>query len=153
MTPRPEEKLFRGDSMNGEKPHTWFRCLEGRFDDTMTLPAKLYRFTKSLDPGQKAEKWFQALLATDKADWNLLYAALVHKWPLPNIVKPLQEELLACLRTMTFKEENLGVLIGEEDKIYSHIAWADKVRTLTDALKDDKGHLIPNVCHKLPLIV
>jgi hypothetical protein len=47
--------------MNGKKPHTWLRHLEGRFDDTMTLLAKLYRFTKSLERGQKAEKWFQAL--------------------------------------------------------------------------------------------
>lgn len=153
MVPRPEEKLFRGDFMNGEKPHTWFRRLEGRFDDTTPLATKLYRFSKGLDPGRRAEKWFQALPAATKADWDLLYAAFTLRWPIPVVVEPSREELLTRLRATRLEEENLGVLMGDEDKIYSHVAWADEIRTLTDALEDDKGHLISEVRRQLPLTV
>lgn len=55
-----------------------------------------------------------------------------------------------CLRSTKLEEENLGVLMGKEDKIYSPIAWADEIRTLTDALDDNKGHLISEVRNQLP---
>lgn len=151
MAPWPEGKLFRGDGMNGEKAHTWFRHLEGRFNDTTTIQAKLYKFAKSLDPGRRAEKWFQALPAADKTDWDLLYAAFTRKWPMPFVVEPSREELLTRLRTMVLKEEDLGVLMGDEDKVYSHVAWADEVRSLTDALEDGEGYLIPDVRRQIPL--
>lgn len=143
--------LFRGDSMNGEKPHSWFRHLEARFDDATPIRTKLYKFAKSLDPGRKAEKWFQALPAADTADWDLFYAAFTRKWPMPIVVEPSREELLARLRTTILKEEHLGVVMGDNDKVYSHVAWADEVRTLTDALEDGKGYFIPDVRLQIPL--
>ncbi|GLB45131.1 hypothetical protein LshimejAT787_2000360 [Lyophyllum shimeji] len=90
--PKEEVTLFRGDYSGNEKPYTWFRRLEGKFDDTTTLSVKLYRFEKNLDPGRRAELWFQTLPA-------------------------------------------------------------EEICTITDALEDDKGHLIPDVRCGLPLAV
>lgn len=70
---------------------------------------------------------------------------------MPIMVKPTREELLARLRTTILKEEHLGVVMGDNDKVYSHVAWADEVRTLADALEDDKGYLIPDVRLQIPL--
>ena len=58
MAPTTEEKLFRGDYSAGEKPHIWFRRLEGKFDEDTKLATKLYRFAKNLEPGRPAELWY-----------------------------------------------------------------------------------------------
>lgn len=150
---KDETPLFRGDYTGGEKPHTWFRRLEGKFDYTTTLPNQLYRFEKSLYPGRKAEQWYQALPAADKTTWPALYAAFTLKWPLPTIVEPTRDELMARLHNTKLEESQLGCLIGDEDKVYSHIKWAADIRVLTDALEDDKGNLIHDVRRGLPLLV
>jgi hypothetical protein len=55
MTTTAEDKLFRGDYSAGEKPHIWFRCLKGKFDEDTKLATKLYRFAKGLELGRPAE--------------------------------------------------------------------------------------------------
>jgi hypothetical protein len=68
MAPTTDDKLFRGDYSAGEKPHIWFRRLEGKFDEDTKLTTKLFWFAKSLEPGRPAEIWYQKLLATQTTD-------------------------------------------------------------------------------------
>ncbi|KAF8068833.1 hypothetical protein FPV67DRAFT_1668891 [Lyophyllum atratum] len=150
---KDETPFFRGDYTADEKPHTWFRRLEVKFNENTTHQAKLYQFQKNLDPGRKAEKWFQALEPTQKLTWDTLYAAFTLKWPLPTIVEPTRDELLARLDSTILETDMLGKLVGDDDKVYSHVKWATDIRALTDALDDDKGHLIARVRCDLPLIV
>ncbi|GLB43983.1 hypothetical protein LshimejAT787_1501670 [Lyophyllum shimeji] len=151
---KDETQLFRGDhTSTTELPHTWFRRLEGRFDENTPLSTQLYRFEKSLEPGRRAERWYQALPATDKASWQALYAAFTAKWPLPTIVEPTRDELLKRLHDTKLEEDMVGQLVGETDKVYSHVKWAEDIRALTDVLEDDRGHLIPEVRRGLPLVV
>lgn len=88
MAPAIEEKLFRGDYSAGEKPHIWFRRLEGKFDDKTKLSTKLYRFSKGLEPGRPAETWYKDLQDGDKTNWDHFYDQFSLRWPLPTIVEP-----------------------------------------------------------------
>jgi hypothetical protein len=154
MAPTSEDKLFRGDYSAGEKPHIWFRRLEGKFDDETKLATKLYRFAKNLEPGRPAEIWYRELLDAHKADWDTLYEAFTLRWPLPTIVEPSREELLEKLDQTKLGIEDVGAMIERDgDKVYTHVAWAEEVRALVDILDDTKGHLIPQVRRGLPLAI
>jgi hypothetical protein len=154
MTPATDDKLFRGDYSAGEKPHIWFRRLEGRFDEDTKLATKLYRFEKSLEPGRPAEIWYHNLTVPQKADWNDFYKTFSLKWPLPAIVESSREEILEKLEQTKLDIEDVGVMIERDgDRVYSHVVWAEQVRALIDRLDDDKGHLIPQVRRGLPLTI
>jgi hypothetical protein len=149
-----DDKLFRGDYSAGEKPHIWFRRLEGRFDEETKLATKFYRFAKGLEPGRPAEVWFSTLLAASKTDWEVFYGAFSTRWPLPNIVPPSREELLDKLGQTKLTIEEVGMLTERDgDKVYSHVIWAEEVKALVDMLDDTKGHLIPQVRRNLPLAI
>jgi hypothetical protein len=154
MAPTTEDKLFRGDYSAGEKPHIWFRRLEGKFDDETKLTTKLYRFAKNLEPGRPAEIWYRALPDHEKEDWEELYQAFTKRWPLPAIVEPSREELLEKLSQTKLASEDVGVMTERDgDRVYSHIVWAEEVKALVDVLDDVKGHLIPQVRRNLPLAI
>ena len=141
-----EVKLFRGDYSAGEKPHIWFRRLEGKFDEETKEATKFYRFAKNLEPGRPAERWYEALPDQDRASWEALYAAFKRRWPLPTIIEPTREELLEKLSLTKLEIEDIGVMKERDgDKVYSHVVWAEEVKALIDVLDDAKGHLIPQV--------
>ena len=147
-------KFFRGDYTGGEQPHIWFRKLEGIFNETTTVEAKIYKFSKFLDPGRKAETWFNALTATQKTDWDAFYVLFTTRWPKPVIIEPTRDDLMATLLSIHLEEHELGTLVGKEDeKAYAHIAWVTEVRGIVEALDDAQGYLIPQVCMQLPLAV
>ena len=149
-----EVKLFRGDYSAGEKPHIWFRQLEGKFDEETKEATKFYRFAKNLEPGRPAERWYEALPDQDRASWEALYAAFKRRWPLPTIIEPTREELLEKLSLTKLEIEDIGVMKERDgDKVYSHVVWAEEVKALIDVLDDAKGHLIPQVRRGLPLTV
>ena len=153
-TTSTEVKLFRGDYSAGEKPHIWFRRLEGKFDDETKNATKFYRFAKNLEPGRPAETWYLALPVADKVDWETLYAAFTKRWPLPTIVEPTREELLEKLSQTKLMEGEVGMMKERDgDRVYTHIIWAEEIKALVDVLDDTKGHLIPQVGRGLPLAV
>jgi hypothetical protein len=124
----------------------------GKFDEDTKLTTKLYRFAKGLEPGRQAEVWYLGLLAHQTATWDSFYTAFLTKWPLPTIIEPLREELLEKLDQTKLTTEEVGVTTERDgDQMYSHIAWAEEVRALVNALDDAKGHLIPQVRRGLPL--
>ena len=154
MAPTTEEKLFRGDYSAGEKPHIWFRRLEGKFDEDTKLTTKLYRFSKNLEPGRPAEVWFEGLKPNQKTNWDDFYLEFKVKWPLPTIVEPSREELLEKLNQTRLEIEEVGTMIERDgDRVYSHVVWAEAVKALIDVLDDTKGHLIPQVRRNLPLAI
>jgi hypothetical protein len=149
-----EDKLFRGDYSAGEKPHIWFRRLEGKFDEETKLATKLYRFAKNLEPGRPAETWYRALPAASTNTWDTLYQEFTTKWPLPAIVETSREELLEKLNQTNLTTEDVGVMVERDgDKVYSHVVWAEEIRALIDILDDEKGYLIPQVRRGLPLAI
>ena len=152
MAPTVEDKLFCGDYSVGEKPHIWFRCLEGKFDDETKLATKLYRFTKGLEPGRPTEVWYNGLKDSTKHDWDIFYREFTERWPLPTIIEPSREELLEKLSQTKLDINEVGVMMEKDgDCVYSHILWAEEVKALIDILDDTKGHLIPQVRCNLPL--
>lgn len=154
MAPTTEDKLFRGDYSGGEKPHIWFRRLEGKFDDETKLATKLYRFAKNLEPGRPAEVWYKDLTEETKVDWDRFCDEFTNRWPLPTFVEPSREELLQKLDQTRLSAEEVGTMIERDgDKIYSHVVWAEEVKALVDVLDDAKGHLIPQVRRNLPLTI
>jgi hypothetical protein len=154
MTPPSDDKLFRGDYSAGEKPHIWFRRLEGRFDEDTKLATKLYRFAKGLEPGRPAENWYKNLPLIDKMDWDSFYAEFTARWPLPTIVEPSREELLEKLNQTKITTDDIGAMVERDgDHVYTHVAWAEEIRALVDALDDAKGHLIPQIRRNLPLAI
>ena len=154
MAPTTEEKLFRGDYSAGEKPHIWFRRLEGKFNEETKLATKLYRFAKNLEPGRPAELWYKGLSGDKKLDWEDFYKTFTGRWPLPTIVEPSREELLEKLSQMKLTNDDIGVMTERDgDRVYTHVVWAEEIRALVDVLDDAKGHLIPQVRRDLPLSV
>jgi hypothetical protein len=149
-----DDRLFCGDYSAGEKPHIWFRCLEGKFDEDTKLTTKFYRFAKGLEPGRPAKMWYSTLLAASKVSWENFYDVFTDRWPLPNVVAPSREELLDKLDQTKLTIEDVGMLTERDgDKVYSHVIWAEEVKALVDMLDDTKGHLIPQVQRNLPLAI
>lgn len=71
---------------------------------------------------------------------------------MPVTVEPTSKELTEHLNTLILPEEAIGMLVGtDKERMYSHIAWAEDVRGIVNAIDGPQGHLIPSVCSKLPL--
>lgn len=84
----------------------------------------------------------------------LFYAAFTVKWPLPKTVELTWEELTERLTTLILPEVMLGAMVGtDEEHMYSHVAWAEDVRGVVNALDGPQGYLIPVVYSNLPLAV
>ena len=116
-------KFFHSDYTSGEQPHIWFRQLEGLFDETTKVEAKIYKFSKFLDPGRKAETWFNTLSTAQKSNWDAFYTLFTTRWPKPVIIEPTRDDLMATLLSIHLEEHELGTLVGKEDeKAYAHIA-------------------------------
>lgn len=147
-------KFFRSDYTSSEQPHIWFCKLKGMFDETTTVEGKIYKFSKFLDPGRKAETWFNALTDPQKADWDAFYVLFTARWPKPVNVEPTRNDLMVTLLSIHLEEHELGTLIGKEDeKAYAHIAWVMEIRGIVEVLDDAQGYLIPQVHMQLPLAV
>jgi len=124
------------------------------FDETTAVEAKIYKFSKFLDPGRKAETWFLGLNAGQKANWDAFYALFTTRWPKPVVIEPTRDDIVATLMSTRLEEHELGTLVGKEDeKAYAHIAWATEIRGIVEALDDAQGYLIPQVRMQLPLPV
>ncbi|KAF8186338.1 hypothetical protein BJ912DRAFT_971441 [Pholiota molesta] len=157
MTPSNDNdlKLFRGDYANAEeKPHTWFRKLERQFDETTTLARKHYKFAYNLEPAHTAELWYQARTPPELADWKAFYAAFTERWPKPTVNIPTRDYLQATLTQLKLDDASVGCTVGPaNEQILSHIAWAEQVKTLVNAIGDDGGLLITSVRDALPLAI
>ncbi|KAF6743941.1 hypothetical protein DFP72DRAFT_1079356 [Ephemerocybe angulata] len=146
----PETPLFRGEQ--AEKPHSWLQRLEAKFDEDTPVKRKVYQFQKNVEPGGKAEAWFNALQAATLADWDRFVTAFKTKWALPATVSLSKDELTRQLNDIRLYEDDLGKTVGEyPDKVYTHVAWAEQVRTIVDELEDTSGLLIGQVRAALPL--
>lgn len=148
-------KLFRGDYASAdEKPHTWFRKLERQFDETTSIARKHFKFAHNLEPGHIAELWYEARTPAELGDWEAFYAAFTERWPKPTVNIPTRDHLLATLMQLKLDDASVGCMVGPtNEQILSHIAWAEQVKHLVNAIGDDGGLLITAVRNALPLTI
>ncbi|KAF5334523.1 hypothetical protein D9611_013825 [Ephemerocybe angulata] len=142
--------LFRGDQ--AEKPYHWLQRLETKFDETTPDARKIYQFEKHLEPGGRAETWYVALATTKKTTWNALVMAFKANWQAPTGTTVTKAELARELKLIRLEEVHLGQTLGEyPERMYTHIAWAEEIRSVVDQLNDTSGLLVKDVRSALPL--
>lgn len=151
----PDIEPFKGSNSRKENPQAWLRRLEGtKFKHDSDDKSRVYTFSKYLEYGSKADTWFTSELgAADKASWVALTAAFDKKWP-PLVkvqVKPAERQ--AELLELKLTDEEVGRKIGddEDDQVWSHVDWAQRVKVLASEIGDINGLLIPIVRSNLPL--
>jgi len=115
---------------------------------------KIKTFRLKLKAGSVAKEWFTALPATDKETWVLLQAAFEKRWPEKTTPTKTREEKQTELKQAVLKEGQLG----QKERVngvdeWSHIAWADRVQQLADAIPDNHGLLIAETRDKMPAVL
>ena len=151
----PDIEPFKGSNSQKENPQAWLRRLEGtKFKHDTDDKSRVYTFSKYLEYGSKADTWFTTeLTAADKSSWASLTLAFDRKWPPLVKVQPKLAERQAELLDLKLTDEEVGRKIGddEDDQVWSHVDWAQRVKVLASEVSDTNGLLIPIVCGNLPL--
>jgi hypothetical protein len=152
-----ETELFKGTDRRKQNPQNWLLKLEGsKFKYDTADEHRIYTFSKHLEYGSKAHSWWNNELApNDKSTWVALEAAFHKKWPPIARAQPTMEEKQAKLFELKLTEDEVGTKVGddEDDQIYSHVDWAQKVLVIAEDIEDDKGMLISVARNNLPLSI
>jgi predicted transcriptional regulator YheO len=114
----------------------------------------MFQFAKNLEPGRPAEIWFHSLTPADQTSWDIFYQVFSTRWPLPAAIVTFREELMGKLKQTRLEEADIGAISERDgDHIYAHVVWTEEIRSITDKLRDTKGHLITMVQQNLPLTI
>ncbi|KAF5386720.1 hypothetical protein D9615_002120 [Tricholomella constricta] len=153
----PDEnlKLFWGDGRDGEDPQDFINSIERKFIGKSAADAdKILLFTLSLKTGSDAHAWLKSLSALEKSTWTLLQRAFNAKWPERVVAAKTKDEKTALLAAAILKPGDVGKRITTNgvDEL-SHVAWADKVEKLANAIPDRDGLLINTTRQALPSAV
>ncbi|KAG5634308.1 hypothetical protein H0H81_002465 [Sphagnurus paluster] len=117
----------------------------GEEDDGKENDEKIRYFELSLKDGGPASQWFLSLTTTEKQTWTTLANTFKNHWPAKTASTKTKAELQAELNNTKITEEELGKKVNVGGiKVYSHIAWADKVERLAKAIQDDGNLLVQN---------
>jgi len=117
---------------------------------------RLYTFSKHLEYNSKADTWFRDELASNQKDtWDKLVTKFNRKWPATAKVEPTKAELQQRLLKVKLKDEEVGLKVGddEDDQIWSHVDWAQRVRELAEDIGDTQGLLISIVRNNLSVSI
>jgi hypothetical protein len=85
--------MFYGDEdQDKDEPQTWLRKLErvcgkGAMEETL-----MWTFEKSLEPGGRAEEWFNELPPAEKAMWKETVKAFKKEWPMEKRLELTRDE-------------------------------------------------------------
>ena len=149
--------VFWGDGeQEGENPQDFMNGLELSFMQKTTISEadKIKTFKLKLKAGSAAKEWFTNLPETDKATWAQLQVAFEKKWPERTAPTKTREEKQTELKQAVLREDQLG----RKEKVngvdeWSHIAWADRVQRLAEALPDALGLLVAETRDNLPAVM
>ena len=151
----PSVELFHGRNVRKQNPQNWLRTLEAnKFQHDSDDDTRLYTFSKHLEYGSKADKWFRdELTPIQKNTWDKLVAEFNTKWPAIAKIEPTKAELQQRLMEVKLKDEDMGLKVGEDedDQVWSHVDWAQKVQELAEDVGDTQGLLISIVRNNLPV--
>jgi hypothetical protein len=152
-----EIEMFKGTDRHKQNPQNWLLKLDGsKFKYDAADKHRLYMFSKYLEYGSKAHIWWRdKLTPANKATWATLEATFHMKWPPITRAQPMMEEKQAKLSELRLTEDEVGRKVGddEDDQVYSHVDWAQKVLTIAEDIEDDKGMLISIARNNLPLSI
>jgi hypothetical protein len=149
----PTIELFHSCNIRKQNPQNWLRTLEAnKFQHDSDDDTRLYIFSKHLEYSSKADTWFKNELAPAQRDtWDKLVAEFNIKWPAVAKVKPTKAELQQKLLEVKLKDEDVGIKVGdnEDNQVWSHVDWAQRVRELAEDIGDAHGLLISIVRNNL----
>ncbi|KAF8062231.1 hypothetical protein FPV67DRAFT_1783129 [Lyophyllum atratum] len=151
-------KLFWGDvGRSGEDAQDFINSIErtfiGKANATDADKIKLLRL--SLKAGAEAHIWFKDLDADTKTSWAALETAFNLKWPEKVAAAKSKDEKKTKLRETLLREGDVGKRITDSDGIeeWAHVAWANRVERLAEAIPDRDGLLIDATRLALPTAV
>jgi hypothetical protein len=147
--------MFYGDEdQDKDEPQMWLRKLERACGKGATEETLMWTFEKSLEPGGRAEEWFNELTPAEKATWKETVKAFKKEWPMEKRLELTRDERRRKLLDIKLKKEDLREKVGEEGKKrWSHVEWADKVKRAAKAAGDTQGFLIPQALDNLPKLI
>jgi hypothetical protein len=153
----PPVELFHGRNVRKQNPQNWLRTLEAnKFKHDSDDETRLYIFSKHLEFNSKADTWFKNdLTPMQKDTWDKLVTEFDRKWPAVAKVEPTKAELQQRLLEVKLKDEDIGLKVGddEDDQVWSHVDWAQRVRELAEDVGDTQGLLISIVRNNLPVTI
>lgn len=145
--------LFWGNvGREGEDPQDFINAIERKFiGKNASDTDKIKHLRLSLKTGSDAHAWYRGLDTVTTSTWQNLEAAFNVKWPERVVAAKTTEEKRAMLAATILKPEDIGkrVTVSGVEEL-SHIAWADKVERLADAIPDTGGLLISATRGALP---
>ncbi|KAF5367849.1 hypothetical protein D9615_010567 [Tricholomella constricta] len=153
--PEDNPKLFWGDGRDGEDPQDFINSIERKFIGKTAVDAdKILLFTLSLKTGSDAHAWLRSQPLTIRSTWTTLQSAFNTKWPERIVAAKTKDEKTALLAAAILNTKDIGkrVTTNGVDEL-AHIAWADKVEKLANAIPDRDGLLINSTRQALPAAV
>jgi len=146
--------LFYGDYSDKEEPAHWFAQFQLALPESWPETAKVQRFHMQLAPGGYADKWFDALTASERASVAAIRTVFLRRWPPTKRAKWSKVQQKERIRDQGLKEEEIGKWI-QEGRVgdYGQNVWAERVMKLALSMGDAGGMLIEYAIETTPTIL
>ncbi|KIO00097.1 hypothetical protein M404DRAFT_153567 [Pisolithus tinctorius Marx 270] len=150
--------LFYGDRTEAENPSNFIKAFNRSMlflNPLSTDAQKIKALANYLRMGSPAERWYEDLTTTQLASWDELTKAFNDRWPTTKSASQTSEEYQTELLSHKMLKEDVGVIrtVGQQ-KVWSHVRWADEAMELARLAKIKGGStLIWQVKKQLPQAV
>jgi hypothetical protein len=149
--------MFYGDGREGENPQNFLQQFRREMRGLSTTDDKAIAkaFVNYLGAGSTADIWYDGLQIITQTSWTALEQAFITHWPRITQAKRSEQEIKRELLTTVIDEKELGEKVKNGGvEVWTHVAWADKMATLTsEANLTTKTTHIWQVHDKLPKAV
>ena len=152
MTDRKSDEPFTGEDDDTMDPRDFLKRVQHYLmGTTWDNTEKVDYFETWLKSRSAAEQWFKGLEAAKEATWKELCVAFKKWWPEKPVVQKSTAEKQGELEGEKITEAELGmkVKVNRVD-VYMHVAWANRVEKLANAIPDNNNLLVVGCRRQLP---
>ena len=144
MTDRNSDEPFAGEDDDTLDPRDFLKRVQRYLmSSTWENAEKIDYFETWLKSGSAAKQWFKNPEPAKKTTWKDLCTAFKERWPERPIVQKTTAEKQAELEGERITEGELGTKVKVNGvEVYAHVAWANKVEKLANAILDNNNLLV-----------
>jgi hypothetical protein len=135
-------------------PGNYLKITMNKFKETLSNDFKAERLSNGFVTNSKAETWYEGLDPVIQGDWKKLRAEFLKQWPKETVPALSVEQHRACLRAEKLRREDIGTVVKVRGvDMTGHVAWANRILTLSALADDPSGAMIHGICDGMPPIM
>ncbi|KAJ7166977.1 hypothetical protein C8R46DRAFT_1095687 [Mycena filopes] len=147
--------FFWGDGRDDDMvPGDYLKLTMNKFKETSSDDFKAECLSNGFATNSKAKTWYDGLKPNVQGDWKLLKAAFLVQWPKETVPALSVEQHRGRLRAEKLRRDDIGKVVKVRGlDMTGHVAWANRVLTLSALADDPSGAMIHEIRDGMPPVM